>query len=473
MLGLPFLLAAFAPSLPVNQESLEARLEAKLAEYSRKPGFVGASVAVVDGGKIVYTKGWGTTALVNGRAVRPDDRFSIGSITKQFTCACVMKLVEGGKLSPDDPISKYLSGITQGDRITVRQLMQHLSGVRDYYPLDYLDREMSAPTTPAKIVAKYGAMPLDFEPGSRYSYSNTGYTVLGLLVEKLAKKPLGEVMRERIFRPLGLTNTTFEARPQTAKGIVQGHATLGLDELEAVDGEGKNWCGAAGAIVTTASDLALWDVALMEGRVLRPESMAQMTAPAKLTSGGTSGYGFGLVVGKAGGAPFWEHGGGTNGFLSENLMLPDRKAAVVILTNSLLNGPWTVAWPLVSEVTVGKTKGPDPSEPAAMAVVAVPTVSGPSPEAATRELLISLRDGTVDLSKLTDDFRFYLTPKRRASIAAYLKRREPIGEIKTLNRGERGGMEVATVSVAFGSEKVNGLLYRETNGRIAELWLMN
>ena len=466
------LLTALCSAQAPAPEGLEARIEAKLAECSGRPGFVGASVAVVDGGKIVFAKGTGKATLGKERAVRPEDRFSIGSITKQFTVACALKLVEEGKLSLDDPVSKYVSGVTGGDRITLRQLLGHQSGLRDYYPLDYNDREMSRPTTPARIVAKYGAMPLDFEPGTRWSYSNTGYTVMGLAIEKVAHQPLARVMRDRIFRPLGLGHTSFEVRPQRARGVVSGYSTLGLDGPEKAPGEGDQWCGAAGAIVTTATDLARWDVALMAGKALRPASMAEMTRSGTLASGERTNYGLGLFVRTAGGAPCWEHSGGTDGFVSENLLLPERKAAVIVLTNGGQDDPGTVAWSVVDALTEGAVKGFDPKSPSTSAPSTLPTIQGPSPEIATRDLLVMLAKGAVDESTLTDDFRAYLTPARRQSIVKGLKGRGALGKIETLRLRERGGMQVATLSIGFGGTAVTALLYRETNGRIAELFIL-
>ncbi len=467
MISLLCLVAVSSPA-----PSLFAQVDAKVAELRHQRGFVGASVAVMQDGKIVYTKGVGKTRLGGGRAVRPVDRFSIGSVTKEFTAACAMKLVEEGKLSLDDPVSKYLPAVSNGDRITVRQLMQHLSGLRDYYPLDYLDKEMRLPTTAASIVAKYGSMPLDFEPGARFSYTNTGYAALGLVIEKIEGRPLAQVMQGRIFRPLKLSHTTFEVRPTNAPGVVQGYETLGLEGPAPTAGEADNWCGAAGAIATTASDLALWDWALMSGKVLRIESLAQMTTAAQDASGSSTGYGFGLGVGTISGEPFWEHGGGTNGFLSENIMLPSRRSAVVVLSNSTQVSPSDTGWGVAGLLT-GKGRGPDAAPKSTAKTAKTPKVAGPEPEVATRALLISLRAGRIDPDTLTEDFQAYLSPARRKRIAKYLGTLGKIGTVTTRGKFERGGMEVAALSIALGSSKHVALMYRETNGRIAELYLVN
>jgi len=466
-----FLVAAMALQTALSP-SLEKRMDSTIAKLQHQPGFVGCEVAVSRGNRLVYVKSAGLASRGTHRKVANSDRFSIGSITKQFTSACILKLAEDGKLALDDPLVKYIPSVTNSDRMTLRQLMQHVAGLPDYYPLEYMKEEMTRPTTGALILEKYGRMPLDFEPGTRWSYSNTNYTALGEVIEKVSGMPIAQFMRERLFRPLGLAHTSFEAHPQKATGIAQGYASLGIDPLYPTDGEGDNWCGAAGAIVTTAEDLAKWDIALASGAALSKDSLAQMTTTARLKSGVRTTYGCGLHVGYSKKARFWEHGGGTMGFVSENLVLPDKGIAVVVLTNSTQTSPEDTAWEITSGLTGGAQSKPDPEPKAAAPTRPVPRVTGLKADAAARRLLGALPHGRVDRSRLTSDFNAYLSERKLKLVASHLRKCGPLGAIKLKSTVERGGMEVAVFSIEFGGKARDAYMYREPNGRIAELYII-
>jgi len=165
-------------------------------------GVPSAEIAIVRDGQLVLTKAYGKAN--EGLPARPDLAYQIASNSKQFTAMAVLLLRDEGKLGLDDPVSKYIPGVTEGDRITIRQLLSHTSGLQDFWPQDYMFSDMTVPTTPQHIVDKWAKKPLDFQPGSRWQYSNTGYVVAGMIVEKVSGEPLLTYLNQRIFGPLGI-----------------------------------------------------------------------------------------------------------------------------------------------------------------------------------------------------------------------------------------------------------------------------
>jgi CubicO group peptidase (beta-lactamase class C family) len=196
------------PETPQPPKTLDAQaLDSYLAALVRTKGFTGLSVAVMKDGKVVFARGYGKASLKSGGAVGTRTLFAAGSVTKQFTCACVLLLAEEGKLSVRDKVAKCYPKLTRADDITLYDLMTHTSGYPDYYPLDFIDRRMAKPIRPDDLIAAYAGGKLDFEPGTRWSYSNTGYILLGRIVEKVSGKPFEQFLRERILTPLDMTDT--------------------------------------------------------------------------------------------------------------------------------------------------------------------------------------------------------------------------------------------------------------------------
>ena len=182
----------------VNAAQLDSIIRRAVADKH----LVGLSVGVMQDGKIVLAKGYGVKTLGTTDSVTPRTMFAIGSVTKQFTCSALMILAEEKKLSLTDPVAKYFPKLTRAKDITLLDLGGHLSGYRDYYPLDFVDNEMQKPATADAIIDEYATRPLDFEPRSRYSYSNTGFLILGRVIEKASGQPFGEFITKRLFTPL-------------------------------------------------------------------------------------------------------------------------------------------------------------------------------------------------------------------------------------------------------------------------------
>src|SRR5205823_7516816 len=285
---------AEAPKATPPEKFEPVAVDAFIAERVKEKGYVGLSVAIVRDGQLALAKGYGQAAL-NGPAVDANTAFAIGSITKQFACSCIMLLAEEGKLSVRDPVAKYYPKLTRAADITLYELMTHTSGYPDYYPLDFLDRRMQKPIADDDLVHEYAGGKLDFEPGTRWSYSNTGYTILGRVVKKVSGEPFARFLERRILKPLEMSHTSYEPDPHSS-GLARGDMSFAIGPSELAPPEAKGWCNAAGALYAPAADLARWDIALMNGRVLKPESFRFMTTPRELAGGRIADYGCGLAI---------------------------------------------------------------------------------------------------------------------------------------------------------------------------------
>jgi CubicO group peptidase (beta-lactamase class C family) len=394
-------------------------------------------------------------------------RFAIGSVTKQFTCAVILQLAAEGRLSIEDHVAKWFPDLTRANDITLRDLMNHVSGYPDYYPLDFIDRRMLAPIGADSVIHWYGRMPLDFEPGSRYSYSNTGFIILGRIAERVTGRPIERLLRERLFQPLGLTSTRYDP-PRRDGHDAQGYAAFALADQAPAIPEGRGWAGSAGAIWSTPRDLMRWDLALMEGRVVGAEWLRQMTTPRTLTGGAVSGYGFGLGLGRAAGDSVWAHSGGVSGFISQNIMVPRTRSAVVVLSN--FEGMVSMG-PLVRMALVlAPPPPPDTTHHAAPAqpVAPVPVIAGPPSSEVATTLFRQFQQGHVDRSLLGEEYSWFLTDARLASTSARLAALGEPTRIEPGSPAERGGMEVTVTRFVFANKTLGGLMYRTPDGKVQE-----
>ncbi|MEO8706212.1 MAG: serine hydrolase domain-containing protein, partial [Kofleriaceae bacterium] len=243
------------PALPstLDPAAIDAWLAAELADR----GVVGAQLVIVHEGATVLAKGYGTRSAGAAEPVTPDTPFAIGSVSKQLTCAAANLLADDGKLGFEDKVAKYYPELVRAADISLDDLGAHFSGYRDYYPLDYMDARMAAPIAPDDLLAKYAGMPLDFEPRSRWSYSNTGFVLLGRVVEKVSGLAFGTFLEQRIFQPLEMTHTRFGPPPTAAAG----HTAFLVGPVVRAAAEADGWAIGAFGVYSTANDLARWDLA--------------------------------------------------------------------------------------------------------------------------------------------------------------------------------------------------------------------
>ena len=415
---------------------------------------VGVTVGVMHQGQVIFAKGYGTANVAAKTPVAPDTLFAIGSVTKQFTCAVALQLQQEGKLSFDDPVARYAPALTRAADITVRDLAGMVSGYRDYYPLDFVDRPMAAARPSAAIITEFASRPLDFAPRSRYSYSNTGYLLLGRIVELAGGEPFAAALERRLIAPLGLRHTRYEPA-RGGPGMAEGYTPLGLGPVEPAIPEGTGWIGAAGGLWSTPTDLLAWDLALMDGKVLAPASWAVMTTPRTLTDGRSSGYGCGQSIRDRGPVLVVQHGGGVSGFGSRNAFIPASRSGVAVIANVDWAGGVLDA---IESAVLAKLM------PAADA----PVVTGPRATEVALQLLAQIRAGGVDRRLLGDEYSAFLTPERLAVMSQSLVAAGEVSDVVPGAIRERGGMEVSSVRVVLGTTPATTLMYRTPDGKVQE-----
>jgi CubicO group peptidase (beta-lactamase class C family) len=468
LMALSLLTAAFAPGAraepadgaPAPKTFDPKAIDAYVARQVRDKGFVGLSLAVLRDGKIVLANGYGKRCLETGAPVEVDTPFCIGSVTKQFTAACILLLAEEGKLSVEDPVAKYYPDLTRARDVTLYDLMTHASGYPDYYPLDFVDERLARPIAPDRLIHEYAGAKLDFEPGARWSYSNTGYVLLGRVVEKVSGEPLGQFLQRRILKPAGMEHTFFEPGAGDRRFAV-GYTAFALGSPEVARREADGWLYAAGGLTSTAADLARWDLALMDDRILKPSSCRLMTMPRRLANGKFKEYGCGLAIGSRDGEVLLQHGGAVSGFLAYNTMVPRTRSAVILLTN----GDHVDPAPLQQEILGLLLKDQAKQEGD------VPRVRGPSAKEAALDFFHQMQAGSVDRSRLGADFSDYLSADRVRGSAARLKALGEPTRVEVEDLSERGGMEFARVRFTFKTGVVKAYLYRTPDGKIQEFML--
>jgi CubicO group peptidase (beta-lactamase class C family) len=412
-------------------------------------------VAVVKDGKLVLARGYGKASIEAGTRVGSETLFAIGSVTKQFTCACVLLLAQEGRLSVDDKVSKYFPRLTRANSITVLDLMNHTSGYPDYYPLDFVDSRMQAPIAADDLIGQYASGKLDFEPGSAWSYSNTGFIILGRIVEKVSGQSFGDFLSNRILTPLGMQHTAYEPDPKD-KRLAAGYASFALSGAEAAVPEAKGWAGAAGAIYSTPSDLVKWDLALMDGKVLKPKYYKIMTTPREISPGKTTSYGCGLSIGIQDGRTVLRHNGAVSGFNAFNAMVPSTKSAVVVFSN-MEDGLGSVPDTLLGLLSKEDSK--------------VPKVSGPSVVEVVKTVFEQFQSGNIDRARLGKEFSHFLTDQKVAASSSRLKDLGAPKNIEVLRTRERGGMEVTTTRLTFAGRTLQVLMYRMPDGEIQQFFI--
>lgn len=325
--------APAAASQPLR--STERQVDALFAKWNR-PDTPGAMVEVIRDGKIVLSKAYGMADLERGVPITAATAFTVGSNSKQFTAFAIYLLAQDGKLSLDDDIRKYVPEVPDfGKTITIRHLLHHTSGLRDYFNLMVLTGwrldEVMTQDDALRLVERQRA--LNFDPGQEHLYSNTGYMLLGLIVDRVAGKPLAEFAQERIFQPLGMKHTRFLHGYGTivpARALSYVATAGGGYEYTAVGDSADG----AGGLVSTAADLALWDRNFYEGRVGGKALIAQMQVTGVLNSGKPINYASGLLVESHRGRRMIEHGGSINGFQAQLSRFPDQHVSVVVLANT-------------------------------------------------------------------------------------------------------------------------------------------
>jgi len=431
-------LIAAAPAV-FAQEALSASQRAKIDDAVTSvlaaTGAPGASIAVVGEGRIAYEHAYGSARLAPLTPATSAMRYSVGSVSKQFTATAVLLLVEEGRLSLDDKVGRWLPELTRANAVSVRQVLSMTTGYQDYWPQDYVFPAMLEPTTPQAILDRWARKALDFEPGTKWQYSNTNYVIAGLIVERVSGQRLVDFLRERVFTKLGMNSVKdVDAAPLGAEDAA-GYLRNALGPLRPAPKEARGWLSAAGELGMTAHDLALWDISVIDQTVLRPASYRTMQTDVLLASGAASRYGLGVTVRIVDGRRQIEHGGAVSGYLTANVIYPDERVAVVAFSN-IYPGAGDPASQIAERV--GKVMFEPADAEAAKALEQA------------RRVFAGLQKGTIDRALFSPNANAYFSEEAISDFASSLG---PLGtptEFVRTRQGLRGGMTFRSFRVKCG-----------------------
>ncbi|HEX7421300.1 MAG TPA: serine hydrolase domain-containing protein [Thermoanaerobaculia bacterium] len=447
-----FLLIAVALPLAA-QDSLPADMRAAIDKAATailtKTGAPSASIAVVKDGRLAYAQAYGLANVETKTAATTQMRYSIGSISKQFTAAAVLMLAEEGRLSLDDKVVRWLPELTRANNVTIRQLLSMTSGYQDFWPQDYVMPGMLQPASAQDIMNGWARKPLDFEPGTKWQYSNTNYVVAGAIVERAAGMPLIDFLQKRVFGPLQMTSIfNTDLAPLTDQDP-QRYLRYGLGPLRPAPKEGKGWMFAAGELAMTPGDLAKWDVSMIDQTVLRPESYREMDKEVQLANGVGSKYGLGVSLSLVDGRRLISHGGEVSGFTAENDVYPDDRAAVAVLTN-------IDAASAASQIATKVAN-----------ILFAPAGSEGALDQA-KKIFAGLQKGQIDRTLFTDNANSYFSETALKDFAATL---QPLGtptEFTQTRQSLRGGMILRNYRVVFPKKTLRVWTFAMPDGKLEQ-----
>ncbi|WP_461790425.1 serine hydrolase [Pedobacter sp.] len=294
----------------------------------------GGTVLISKAGKVLFNKAYGKANLELNVPMRTEHVFRLGSITKQFTAVCILKLLEEGKLSLEDELIKFIPDYPlNGKKITIANLLTHTSGIKNYTALSTFNENLKRQDrSPKELIDLFKDQPLDFEPGSDYKYSNSGYILLGYIIEKLSGKSYGEYVQKNIFEPLQMSNSYYDERSKVISERISGYRKRN-GSYENSDFLSMTLPYAAGSLLSTTGDLLKWYNGLEDGKVISRASLELAHTSGRLANGKETGYGFGWEIGNIQGSKAIKHNGIVNGFFTDVIYLPTEEIFVSILAN--------------------------------------------------------------------------------------------------------------------------------------------
>ncbi len=442
------IVSVFLATSLAAQDSFTTQVDKIATDVLAKTGAPSASVAVVRDGKIVYANAYGTANLETKMRATPRMRYSIGSISKQFTAAAILMLAEEGKLSLDDKLVRWFPELTRANEVTIREILSMTSGYQDFWPQDYVMPPMLQPATPQEIMDQWARKPLDFDPGTRWQYSNTNYVIAGALVERVAGMPLIDLLQRRVFGPLQMTSVfNTDVAPLQPTDPLR-YLRYALGPPRPAPKEGKGWMYAAGELAMTATDLAKWDISVIDQTILKPASYHEQQTEVVLKNGAGTNYGLGVSVARPNQRRLISHGGEVSGFTATNLIYPDDRVAVVVQTNLDATGASSQIASKIADLVFAPATGPALQQ--------------------AKTIFAGLQKGTIDRSLFTPNANAYFTDEALRDFAASLG---PLGtpkEFTQTREGLRGGMVSRNFRVVFASKTVGISTFTMPDGKIEQ-----
>lgn len=438
-------------SSPSTVDHLAATVDSIASKVLESTGVPSASVAVVTHGRVAYAQAYGSAKLDPRVPARPDMRYGIGSVSKQFTAAAILLLQQEGKLSLDDHVSRYVPGLARGDEVTIRELLSHTSGYQDFWPQDYVPPSMEKAITAQGIVDRWAKQPLDFEPGSRWQYSNTNFVIAAEIVEKVTGTPFFQFLRTRILDPLRLTSAVdFDTKGPGAIEPV-GYLRYALGPLRVAPGTAAGWMFGAGELALTARDLASWDISMINQSLLAPASYRALMTTVLLNSGVSTGYGLGVDVTLENGHRAISHSGEVSGFTAQNMVFPDDSAAIVVLTNQ-------DAAPAAGAI----------AQQIARSMFTTKDAQTQTRTALALRIFQGLQHGTIDRSLFTADANAYFSNQAVRDFASSLG---PLGtpeQFVQISQQNRGGMTERSYRVRLTGRTIRVWTYEMPDGKLEQ-----
>lgn len=441
------------------QAQLSAATEAKVAAVAQKvlveTGVPSASVGIVQDGKVVYTHAFGLARVQPPVQAEASMAYPIGSISKQFTASAILLLEQEGKLSLNDPVAKFFPELTRAQDVKIINLLTHTSGYQDYAPQDYTIPAWRLPVDPLKVVHEFAGKPLDFEPGTQWQYSNTNFVLAALIVQKVSGEPFAAFLREHILKPAGLEHV-LNLNTDQAKLQVTGYMRNALAPIRPAALEAPGWYFGDGDLAMPVASLLQWDLTIINQSLLSAASYKEFETPFVLKDGKDSGYGLGVDVRMRDGHLMIEHSGEVGGFVAENVVYPDRRVAIAVLTNQEASEAASEIAQQIAPLVLGSASKVEAAEDSF------------APQ------LVKIMDGLesrqIDRTLFTADCNAYFNADALDDFATSLS---PLGKVTgavKLRSSLRGGMNFDLYRVSFeGGDSVIVTLYRMPDGKIEQL----
>jgi D-alanyl-D-alanine carboxypeptidase len=455
-LTLTIALALSTIAAPAQQLSPDT--EAKIASVAQKilgdTGVPSASIGIVQNGKVAYTHAFGLARVNPPIQAEAAMAYPIGSISKQFTATAVLLLQQQGKLSLNDPVSKYFPELTRASEVRIINLLTHTSGYQDYAPQDYTIPEWKLPGDPLKVVHEFAGKPLDFDPGTQWQYSNTNFVLAALIVQKVSAVPFAAFLKQNVLDPAGLKDV-LNLNVDQPRLQVTGYMRNALAPIRPAALEAPGWYFGDGDLAMPVGQLLKWDLTIMDQTLLTPTSYKLMETPYILKDGKATTYGLGVEILTQNGRHIIEHSGEVGGFVAENILFPDDHVAIAVLTNQ-------EASEAASEIA--KEVAP---------LVLPPKANAGVTEAFTPKLetiLAGLQKGEIDRSLFTANCNDYFD---QTALSDYQSSLAPLGTIANIAPGReslRGGMTFGSYHVTFSSgTTIIVTVFLEPDGKIEQL----
>ena len=460
------LVTTTAAPIQLNAQQLAPDTAAKVAAIAQKvladTGVPSASIGIVQNGHIVYTHAFGLARVTPPTPAEASMAYPIGSISKQFTATAILILQQQGKLSLQDPVSKFFPELTRSSEVKILNLLTHTSGYQDYAPQDYTIPAWKLPGDPLAVVHEFAGKPLDFDPGTQWQYSNTNFVLAALIGQKVSGVPFAKFLHDNVLEPAGLETSTPGEQPvlnlntDQSKLQVTGYMRNALAPIRPAALEAPGWYFGDGDLAMPVGQLLKWDLTFINHSLLSAASYKDMETPFLLKNGTDSHYGLGVDITTRNGHLVIEHSGEVGGFVAENIVFPDDHAAIAVLTNQEASG---AASAIAQQI-------------APLVLASNPTANS-APDAFVPKLhaiLVGLQKGQIDSSLFTPDCNSYFD---KIALSDYQSSLAPLGAIATVTPGRsslRGGMTFGLYRVVFsGGTTLLITVYLEPDGKIEQL----